>query len=219
MKQVKKPSPSTKPATPAQAPAPDKIRGGRPRSFDPEPALDAAMLLFWEHGYEATSLAMLRDAMGLTPPQIYNAFTDKETLFRQALDRYHKTQVGFAIAALSAAIPTAAAIRQLLLGAAKTYTAAGKPTGCLFVSGALASYRLAAEAPVTRNLPEIALPGVLAKYDLPAIVTVLAPRPVVIAEPRDAAGRTLRRSQVIAIFGSAENVTWLAIEPSEGPIP
>ena len=91
--------------------------------------------------------------------------------------------------------------------------------GRIFVSGALASYRLAAEAPVTRNLPEIALPGVLAKYDLPAIVTVLAPRPVVIAEPRDAAGRTLRRSQVIAIFGSAENVTWLAIEPSEGPIP
>ncbi|MDX8459456.1 TetR/AcrR family transcriptional regulator [Mesorhizobium humile] len=35
------------------------------------------MLLFWEHGYEATSLAMLREAMGLTPPQIYNAFTDK----------------------------------------------------------------------------------------------------------------------------------------------
>lgn len=139
MKQMKKTSRSVKPATPAQSPAPDRTRGGRPRAFDPEPALDAAMLLFWEHGYEATSLAMLRDAMGLTPPQIYNAFTDKETLFRQALDRYHKTQVGFAIAALSAAIPTAEAIRQLLLGAATTYTAPGKPAGCLFVSGALAT--------------------------------------------------------------------------------
>ena len=143
----------------------EKPRGGRPRAFDPEAALDAAMHLFWEHGYEATSLAMLRDAMGLTPPQIYNAFTDKETLFRKALTRYHETEIGFALEALSAPVSTREAIRRLLMGAAQAYTRPGKPGGCLFVSGALAAspqaqavadelktYRTASEAAIAERL-------------------------------------------------------------------
>ena len=117
----------------------EKPRGGRPRAFDPDRALEVAMHLFWEHGYEATSLAMLREAMGLTPPQIYNAFVDKETLFRMALARYHETELGFAVEALSAPVPTHEAIRRLLLGAAEFYSRPGKPGGCLFVSGALAA--------------------------------------------------------------------------------
>ncbi|WP_245437625.1 TetR/AcrR family transcriptional regulator [Mesorhizobium sp. WSM4311] len=143
----------------------EKARGGRPRAFDPDRALDAAMHLFWEHGYEATSLAMLREAMGLTPPQIYNAFTDKETLFRRALTRYHETEIGFALDALSAPVSTREAIRLLLLGAAEAYSRPGKPGGCLFVSGALAaspqaqaiadelkSYRKASEAAIAERL-------------------------------------------------------------------
>ena len=117
----------------------EKPRGGRPRAFDPDRALEVAMHLFWEHGYEATSLTMLREAMGLTPPQIYNAFVDKETLFRMALARYHETELGFAVEALSAPVPTHGAIRRLLLGAAEFYSRPGKPGGCLFVSGALAA--------------------------------------------------------------------------------
>jgi AcrR family transcriptional regulator len=146
---------------------PEKPRGGRPRSFDPDQALDAAMRLFWEHGYEATSLAMLRDAMGLTAPQIYNAFTDKETLFRRALDRYHQTQIGFAIEALSADVPTREAIRRLLLGAAATYAAPGKPGGCLFVSAALATspqaQDIADELKAWRQRTEAAIAERLAK--------------------------------------------------------
>jgi AcrR family transcriptional regulator len=143
----------------------EKSRGGRPRAFDPDRALDAAMHLFWEHGYEATSLAMLREAMGLTPPQIYNAFTDKETLFRKALTRYHETEIGFALEALSAPVSTGEAVRRLLLGAAEAYSRPGKPGGCLFVSGALASspqaqaiadelktYRKASEAAIAERL-------------------------------------------------------------------
>ncbi|WP_246135854.1 TetR/AcrR family transcriptional regulator [Mesorhizobium intechi] len=123
------------------------------------------MHLFWQHGYEATSLAMLREAMGLTPPQIYNAFTDKETLFRKALARYHETEIGFALDALSAPVPTHDAIRRLLLGAAEAYSRPGKPGGCLFVSGALAAspqaqaiadelkgYREASEAAIAQRL-------------------------------------------------------------------
>ena len=164
----------------------EKPRGGRPRAFDPDRALDAAMHLFWEHGYEATSLAMLREAMGLTPPQIYNAFTDKETLFRKALERYHQTEIGFALAALSAPVSTAEAVRLLLLGAAEAYSRPGKPGGCLFVSGALATspqaqaiadelkgYRKASEAAIAErlvagkaagDLPEALSAEGLAKY-------------------------------------------------------
>ncbi|MET3593770.1 MULTISPECIES: TetR/AcrR family transcriptional regulator [Mesorhizobium] len=143
----------------------EKSRGGRPRAFDPEVALDAAMHLFWEHGYEATSLAMLREAMGLTPPQIYNAFTDKETLFRRALARYHEREIGFALDALGAPVQVKEAIRLLLMGAAEAYTRPGKPGGCLFISGALAAspqaqgiadelktYRKATEAAIAARL-------------------------------------------------------------------
>ncbi|RAZ90692.1 TetR/AcrR family transcriptional regulator [Mesorhizobium hawassense] len=152
----------------------EKSRGGRPRAFDPEAALDAAMLLFWEHGYEATSLAMLREAMGLTPPQIYNAFTDKETLFRRALARYHEREIGFALDALGAPVTAEEAIRLLLMGAAQAYTRPNKPGGCLFISGALATspqaqgvadelkaYRKAAEAAIAARLAKARQAGEL----------------------------------------------------------
>ncbi|KAA3452772.1 TetR family transcriptional regulator [Mesorhizobium sp. SARCC-RB16n] len=145
----------------------NKARGGRPRAFDLEQALDAAMHLFWEHGYEATSLAMLREAMGLTPPQIYNAFTDKETLFRKALMRYHETEIGFALEALSAPVSTGEAIRCLLIGAAEAYSRPGKPGGCLFVSGALAAspqaQAIADELRTYRKASEAAIAARLAK--------------------------------------------------------
>jgi AcrR family transcriptional regulator len=158
----------------------EKPRGGRPRAFDPDAALDAAMHLFWEHGYEATSLAMLREAMGLTPPQIYNAFTDKETLFRRALARYHDREIGFALEALSAPVATGEAIRRLLMGAAQAYTRQDKPGGCLFISGALATspqaQGIAEELKTYRKATEAAIAARLAKGleegELPAGLSV-----------------------------------------------
>lgn len=158
----------------------EKPRGGRPRAFDPDQALDAAMHLFWQHGYEATSLAMLREAMGLTPPQIYSAFTDKETLFRKALARYHETEIGFALEALSAPVSTGEAVRRLLLGAAEAYSRPGKPGGCLFVRGALAAspqaQNIADELRDFRKASEAAIAARLAmgraKGDLPENLSV-----------------------------------------------
>jgi AcrR family transcriptional regulator len=112
---------------------------GRPRAFDPDEALEVAMRLFWAHGYEATSLAMLRDATGLTQPQIYGAFTDKENLFRLALDRYRAREVVFAKDALAAPVSTFEAMRLLLYAAAAFYADPAKPGGCLLVSAALAA--------------------------------------------------------------------------------
>jgi AcrR family transcriptional regulator len=112
---------------------------GRPRAFDPDDALEIAMRLFWAHGYEATSLAMLRDATGLTQPQIYGAFTDKANLFRLALDRYRAREVAFAKDALAAPVSTMEAMRLLLYAAAAFYADPAKPGGCLLVSAALAT--------------------------------------------------------------------------------
>ncbi|EPH39215.1 TetR/AcrR family transcriptional regulator [Streptomyces aurantiacus] len=60
----------------------------RPRTFDEERALDAAMRAFWANGYEATSTQDLCEATGLGRSSIYNTFTSKHDLFRRALSRY-----------------------------------------------------------------------------------------------------------------------------------
>jgi len=61
---------------------------GRPREFDEEQVLDAAMKAFWAHGYEATSLADLVSVTGLHKGSLYQAFGDKHSLFIQTLNRY-----------------------------------------------------------------------------------------------------------------------------------
>ncbi|MBM7171710.1 TetR/AcrR family transcriptional regulator [Streptomyces sp. G44] len=63
----------------------------RPRTFDEERALDAAMRAFWENGYEATSTQDLCEATGLGRSSIYNTFSSKHDLFRRALARYMET--------------------------------------------------------------------------------------------------------------------------------
>ena len=60
----------------------------RPREFDEDTVLDAATQLFWNNGYEATSMRDLADCTGMTTPSLYNAFGDKRTIYRLVLDRY-----------------------------------------------------------------------------------------------------------------------------------
>jgi AcrR family transcriptional regulator len=109
---------------------------GRPRAFDTDQALDAALDLFWRKGYEGTSIADLTDAMGINPPSLYAAFGGKEALFRQALDRYEAKHAYFWNAALAA--PTAyEAIKTLLEGTAEALSEKKSPRGCLIVQGAL----------------------------------------------------------------------------------
>jgi len=58
---------------------------GRPRKFDLDTALQQAMHVFWQKGFSATSLDDLGDAMGMNRPSIYNAFGNKEAIYRQSL--------------------------------------------------------------------------------------------------------------------------------------
>jgi len=110
---------------------------GRPRGFDTEKALDAAMREFWRKGYEGASLANLTKAMGINRPSLYAAFGDKEALFRKVLDRYEEGPAAYVEEALSQ--PTArGAVERLVYGAVDMATGAAHPKGCLFVQGGLA---------------------------------------------------------------------------------
>jgi AcrR family transcriptional regulator len=64
---------------------------GRPRAFDRDAALEAAMLLFWRKGFAATSMNDLCDAMGVRSPSLYAAFGSKEALYLEAVEHYVQT--------------------------------------------------------------------------------------------------------------------------------
>jgi len=122
---------------------------GRPRTFDREQALDRAMRLFWEKGYEGASMAELTAAMGVNRPSLYAAFGGKEELFRQALDRYEQGPAAYSRAALEE--PTGRRVAERLLReAADMLSSRRHPGGCLTVQGALACGDEA--APVRREL-------------------------------------------------------------------
>ncbi|WAL75908.1 TetR/AcrR family transcriptional regulator [Kitasatospora sp. YST-16] len=108
---------------------------GRPRSFDRDAVLDAALTEFWRHGYEATSLSGLTKAMGINPPSLYAAFGDKRQLFTAAVQRYAATHGSYSARAL--ARPTAREAVETMLGlAAAGYAEPGHPPGCFVVDGA-----------------------------------------------------------------------------------
>jgi AcrR family transcriptional regulator len=109
---------------------------GRPRAFDKDKALDQALTVFWEKGYEGTSIADLTSAMGVNPPSLYAAFGNKQSLFKLALDRYEARRDQILAEAFAA--PTAReAMARLLLGTADRLCDKTAPRGCLMVHGAL----------------------------------------------------------------------------------
>nr|WP_255644937.1 TetR/AcrR family transcriptional regulator [Actinoplanes polyasparticus] len=111
---------------------------GRPRGFDTDEALERAMRVFWQRGYEGASLTDLTTAMGITKTSMYAAFGNKEELFRKALQRYSDGPARYIESAL--AEPTArAATEAILRGAVRTSTSPGDFAGCLTVQGALPS--------------------------------------------------------------------------------
>lgn len=122
---------------------------GRPMSFDKETALRSALHLFWSKGYEATSLADLTAAMGITPPSLYNAFGGKEQLFAAALDLYIADTSARSEPILANAATAREAVRQLLelrareqSGLAPIPTMGGgalacaQPHGCMLIASA-----------------------------------------------------------------------------------
>ena len=112
------------------------MRTGRPRSFDRDEALEAAVAVFWKHGYDTTSIAMLTEALGIGAPSLYAAFGDKQSLFFEALDRYLTTYAAFTKQALEDEPHARDAVERLLHDAAAAYTRPNRPPGCLLITAA-----------------------------------------------------------------------------------
>jgi TetR/AcrR family transcriptional repressor of nem operon len=109
---------------------------GRPREFDIDEAADAAMQVFWSHGYNGTSLPDLIEGTGLSRGSLYKAFGDKKGLFLAALDRYTSLACERQAAILQGSVPARAAIREALLHYAQLSSGSVGQRGCLVVATA-----------------------------------------------------------------------------------
>jgi AcrR family transcriptional regulator len=109
---------------------------GRPRTFDPDVALRTALDLFWERGYEGTSLKDLAEAMGIASASIYACFGSKEDLFRKVMALYGTTSGGPPRRALSDHPTTRAAIEAMLRATADAITRSDAPHYCMLILAA-----------------------------------------------------------------------------------
>ncbi|MFF8725030.1 TetR/AcrR family transcriptional regulator [Streptomyces sp. NPDC015171] len=109
---------------------------GRPRSFDRATALEKALMAFWEHGYEATSVSDLTRIMGIGAPSLYAAFGDKRTLFDEVVRVYSSTHGALGDRALAEEPTAREGIARMLREAAAVYTDPSHPYGCLIVHAA-----------------------------------------------------------------------------------
>ncbi|HKS07661.1 MAG TPA: TetR/AcrR family transcriptional regulator [Gemmatimonadaceae bacterium] len=132
---------------------------GRPRAFDRDKALRAALDVFRERGYEGTTLPDLQKAMGgLAPPSFYAAFKSKEDLFLEAVELYVESMGSRPARALESGATTRASVEALLNEAVSTFAARGEPKGCLVILGSLNIESAAIRAklePMRRALPNM----------------------------------------------------------------
>ena len=128
--------------------APSKVSGtaatrgrGRPRAFDRTSALAKATRLFWQKGYEATSISDLTKAMGIGSPSLYAAFGSKEALYTEALSHYRDSYDELAWGRFFAAGTAREAMEALLMDSAAVLTGSSVdiPRGCMVTLSAVAS--------------------------------------------------------------------------------
>lgn len=107
---------------------------GRPRTFDPDRALDIIVDVFWENGYAGTSYKALVRATGINQPSLYAAFGDKDALFEKALDRYFERYGRPGLAPLlDRDADTPRVIAAWFRAGAYNLTDRSHPAGCLIV--------------------------------------------------------------------------------------
>ena len=106
---------------------------GRPKCFNEQEALEKAMLLFWQYGYEATSISDLTQALGITAPSLYSSFGGKAALFEKCLDYYLENEACSMDQIFIQAKSTKIAIELYLFENLKRLIQNHKPVGCMLV--------------------------------------------------------------------------------------
>jgi TetR/AcrR family transcriptional regulator, copper-responsive repressor len=115
-------------------------RRGRPRAYDPERALDAAMAAFWRSGYAATSLDDLTASTEMNRPSLYAAFGDKRALYLKTIERYRTVATAALSEELAPGRPIAEALRAIYRRALDLYQAGqAGARGCYLTSTASAA--------------------------------------------------------------------------------
>jgi AcrR family transcriptional regulator len=107
---------------------------GRPRAFDRDQALQRAMETFWANGYDATSIPMLTEAMGISAQSLYAAFGSKDALYREAIALYQSTVGGFGTRAMAEEEDALAAMARLFRDAASAFTSSPTHPGCMITT-------------------------------------------------------------------------------------
>ncbi len=139
---------------------------GRPREFDRETALAAAMLVFWRKGFAAASMNDLCDAMGIRSPSLYAAFGSKEALYLEAIEHYVKT-VGPTIWDRLAATSARDGVEKMLGAATEILPETGPiPAGCMAVLGGVGDEWPAAVAEVVKGVRQAMLRDLRARLEV-----------------------------------------------------
>ncbi|AVX22708.1 TetR family transcriptional regulator [Pseudomonas syringae pv. atrofaciens] len=114
---------------------------GRPRTFDRDVAITQALHLFWEHGYDATSLSQLKATIGggITAPSFYAAFGSKQALFNEVMEHYLDTYGRVTDSLFDTNLPPRDAIELTLRRSAKMQCEPGHPSGCLVALGLMSA--------------------------------------------------------------------------------
>lgn len=112
---------------------------GRPRTFDRDQAVEQAMLLFWQQGYESTSLSQLKASIagGISAPSFYAAFGSKEALFHEAVQRYLGSHGQVTECLWDEQLAPRQAIELALRRSASMQCEAGHPKGCMVSLGVM----------------------------------------------------------------------------------
>jgi len=109
---------------------------GRPRTFDRGEALKKAMMVFWEKGFEGTTMAELIAVIGMKAPSVYAAFGNKDTLFREAVELYKGQVEQGPLKVLHESTSILDALENSLNETVKMLSGA-KVSGCLIMGGAI----------------------------------------------------------------------------------
>ena len=109
----------------------------RTKTYNPDEVLDSAMRLFWRQGYRATSIQDLVEATGLNRSSLYNAYGDKDALFRAAIERYLAEVNRKRLAALQAEGSPKAALEAYFEGLVRFAVGEGRQLGCLLTNSAI----------------------------------------------------------------------------------